>query len=78
MVCFYVNVFQILILVEMVSLVIMFLVGKWMLLRVCKSPAGLARRINNLAQSLLRIVIFIYWLGKVLLNYINLTEDQKQ
>ena len=78
MVCFYVNVFQILILVEMVSLVIMFLVGKWMLLRVCKSPAGLARRINNLAQSLLRIVIFIYWFGKVLLNYINLTEDQKQ
>lgn len=62
----------------MVSLVIMFLVGKWMLLRACKSPAGLARRINNLAQSLLRIVIFIYWLGKVLLNYINLTDDQKQ
>ena len=62
----------------MISLVIMFLVSKWMLLRVCKSPVGLARRINNLAQSLLRIVVFIYWLGKVLLNYINLNEDQQQ
>jgi putative exporter of polyketide antibiotics len=55
----------------------MYFVAKWMLLRVCKSPAGLARRISNLAQSLLRVVIFIYWLGKVLLTYINLNEDQK-
>jgi putative exporter of polyketide antibiotics len=61
----------------MISLVLLYVVGKWMLLRVCKSPAGLARRISNLAQSLLRIVIFIYWLGKILLAYINLNEGEK-
>ena len=77
MVCFYVNAFQILILVELISLVFIYFVSKWMLLRVCKSPAGLARRISNLAQSLLRLVIFIYWIGKVLLTYINLNEEDK-
>lgn len=74
MVCFYVNILQSIILIEMVSLVLMFLVGKYMLLRVCKSPAGLARRISNLAQSLLRMVIFVYWLGKVTLTYLDLNE----
>jgi hypothetical protein len=77
MVCFYVNILQSIILIEMVSLVLMYLIGKWMLLRVCKSSAGLARRISNLAQSLLRIVIFVYWLGKVTLTYLNLNEDEK-
>lgn len=72
MICFYVNAFQSILIIEMVSLALMFFVGKWMLLRVCRSPAGLARRISNLAQSLLRMVIFIYWLGKVSLGYINL------
>lgn len=77
MVCFYVNILQSIILIEMVSLIFMYLVGKRMLLRVCKSPAGLARRISNLAQSLLRIVIFVYWLGKVTLTYLNLNEEEK-
>lgn len=34
-----------------------------MLLRICKQPRGLSLRLNNLAQSLMRFYIPLYWLG---------------
>lgn len=71
MVCFYFNQIQILILIEFMALGFMFFVSKWMLLRVCKSPAGLARKISNLAQSILRIIVMINWIGTNLIDYIQ-------
>jgi len=35
---FYINLLQILIVVELIALIFVFFIAKWMLLRVCKSP----------------------------------------
>jgi hypothetical protein len=56
------------------ALVLLFFVAKWMLLRVCKSPAGLARKISNLAQTILKLVIGIEWIGSRLIDYFQLTS----
>lgn len=50
----------------------MYFIAKWMLLRVCKQPRGLSLKLNNLAQSLMRFYVPLFWLGRNLTYIINL------
>ena len=72
---FYLGCFQILIIIELPALVLVYFIAKWMLLRVCKKPQGLSLQLNNLAQSLLRFFVPLYWLGRNLIFYFSLPED---
>lgn len=72
---FYLGCFQILVIVELPALIIVYLVAKWMLLRVCKKPQGLSLQLNNLAQSLLRFFVPLYWLGRNSIGYLSLPEE---
>lgn len=72
MMCFfYLGSFQILFVVELPSLLILIWVAKYALLRVCKTPQGLSMQLNNLAQSLLRFFVPLYWLGSNMTNFIT-------
>lgn len=50
----------------------MYFIAKWMLLRVCKQPRGLSLKLNNLAQSLMRFYVPLFWLGRNLTYIISL------
>lgn len=42
----------------------LYIIAKWMLLKVCKQPRGLSTKLSNLAQSLMRFYVPLYWLGR--------------
>lgn len=46
-----------------------------MLLKVCKQPRGLSTKLSNLAQSLMRFYVPLYWLGR---NSIDLIIYNKE
>jgi hypothetical protein len=46
---FFLGIFQILVIIETISLAFLYFVSKWMLLRVSKKPTGLTKRMSNLA-----------------------------
>lgn len=52
------------IVVEIPSIIILYFIAKYMLIRVCKEPRGLSLQLNNLAQSLMRFYVPLYWLGR--------------
>lgn len=54
----------------------LYFIAKWMLLRVCKQPRGLSLKLNNLAQSLMRFYVPLYWLGRNLMLAIRLPDAQ--
>jgi hypothetical protein len=64
---FYLGCYQFLIAIELPSLLILYFGAKWMLLRVCKQPRGLSTKLSNLAQSLMRFYIPLYWIGNACL-----------
>lgn len=65
MICFfYLGCFQMMIVVEIPSIIILYFIAKYMLIRVCKEPRGLSLQLNNLAQSLMRFYVPLYWLGR--------------
>ena len=70
---FYLGCFQILIVIELPSLLFVYFIAKWMLLRVCKKPQGLSLQLNNLAQSLLRFFVPLYWIGRNTIRYLTLS-----
>jgi hypothetical protein len=54
----------------------LYFIAKWMLLRVCKQPRGISLKLNNLAQSLMRFYVPLYWLGRNTILVTKLSEDQ--
>jgi hypothetical protein len=68
---FYLGHFQMLILIEIPSLLILYLSAKWMLVRVCKQPRGLSLKLSNFAQSLMRFYVPLYWLGRLSLQFLT-------
>jgi hypothetical protein len=53
----------------------LYFIAKWMLLRVCKQPRGISLKLNNLAQSLMRFYVPLYWLGRNTILVTKLPED---
>lgn len=41
----------------------LYIIAKWMLTKVCKQPRGLSTKLSNLAQSLMRFYVPLYWFG---------------
>lgn len=73
---FYLGCFQFLIIIELPALLMLYFIAKWMLIRVCKQPRGLSLKLNNLAQSLMRFYIPLYWLGRNTILITKLPDDQ--
>lgn len=55
--------------IELVACGLLFLVSKYMLLRVCKEPIGLNNKIGILCQRLLSLTIYSYWIGEKVMYY---------
>lgn len=72
---FYLGCFQFVFVVELPALLLLYFIAKWMLLRVCKQPRGLSLKLNNLAQSLMRFYLPLYWLGRNVMTVISLNDD---
>lgn len=73
---FYLGCFQFLIALELLSLLMLYFIAKWMLLRVCKQPRGLSMKLNTLAQSLMRFYVPLYWLGRNMILITKLPDEQ--
>ena len=73
---FYLGCFQFLIAIELPSLVMLYFIAKWMLIRVCKQPRGLSLKLNNLAQSLMRFYVPLYWLGRNMILISKLPDEE--
>jgi hypothetical protein len=54
----------------------LYFIAKWMLLRVCKQPRGISLKLNNLAQSLMRFYVPLYWLGRNTILVTKLPKDE--
>ena len=78
MMCFfYTSIFPSIFIIELPAIILLYAIAKYMLLRICKSPAGLSVRLNSLAQSVLKSFIPLAWLGKSLLLYFAEEDDTK-
>ena len=69
MTAFFLSCFQVLIVIELLSCGVLFLISKYMLLKVCKEPTGLTNHIGRLSQRLISTAIYIYWLGEKVMYY---------
>ena len=49
---------------EIIACLLLFLVAKYMLVRVCREPIGLNHSISVLCQRMLTFNIYTYWLGE--------------
>ncbi len=54
----------------------LYIIAKWMLLKVCKQPRGLSTKLSNLAQSLMRFYVPLYWLGRNTINLIIYSHEK--
>lgn len=69
MISFFASVFQLLIAVELVAIILVFIVAKYMLLRICKEPLGLKKKTSILAQRMLNFILYNYWVGQKIMVY---------
>lgn len=54
----------------------LYLIAKWMLTKVCKQPRGLSTKLSNLAQSLMRFYVPLYWFGRNTVHLLIYNKDE--
>ena len=69
MTAFFLPCFQYLLGIEILACGMLYLVSKYMLLKVCKEPTGLQNHLGRLSQRLLTMTIYIYWIGDKVMFY---------
>ena len=77
MTTFFLSCFQYLLLLEVLACLLLFVVAKYMLLRVCREPIGLSHEISVLCQRILTFNIYVYWIGEKAMRFFLVCRHQQ-